>query len=153
MIQRRQSLYLLIVFILTVLLFTGPLAFINLEEGGIYFKHHGAFDMNGEKLSGVSSWPVTVMLSLSAILCFLTIFSYMNRARQMRLTIFLMIFNLGLIGLAYYYVSYIMHKFNGVQFVFQWRMVIPPVMLVLLVLAFKGIQKDELLVKAADRIR
>lgn len=152
MIQRRQSLYLLIVFVLTVLLFTGPLAFINLEEGGIYFKHHGAFDMSGEKL-GVSSWPVTVMLAISAVLSFLTIFSYMNRPRQMRLTIFVMIFNLGLIGLAYYYVSYIMHNFDGVQFVFQWRMVIPPVMLVLLFLALKGIQKDDLLVKAADRIR
>ncbi len=152
MIQRRQSLYLLVVFVLAVLLFTGPLAFINLKEGGIYFKHHGAFDMNGENL-GLSSWPVTIMIAISAVLSFLSIFSYMNRARQMRLTIFLMIFNLGLIGLAYYYVSYIMHNFDGVQFVFQWRMVIPPVMLVLLILAFQGIRKDELLVKAADRIR
>lgn len=152
MIQRRQSLYLLIVFVLTVLLFTGPLAFINLEEGGIYFKHHGAFDMLGKKLN-VSSWPVTVMIAISALLCFLSIFSYMNRPRQMRLTIFLMIFNLGMIGLAYYYVSYIMHNFGGQQFVFQWRLVLPPIMLVLLFLAFKGIQKDELLIKAADRIR
>jgi len=152
MIQRRQSLYLLIVFVLTVLLFTGPLAFINLEEGGIYFKHHGAFDMQGEKL-GVSSWPVTVMIALSALLSFLTIFSYMNRPRQIRLTIFLMLFNLGMVGLAYYYVRHIMHNFDGVQFVFQWRLMLPPIMLVLLFLAFKGIQKDELLIKAADRIR
>lgn len=152
MIQRRQSLYLLIVFILTVLLFTGPLAFISTEGGGIYFKHHGAFDTNDVKL-GVSSWPVTVMLSISAVLSFLTIFSYMNRTRQMRLTVFLMIFNLGFIGMAYYYVSYIMHNFEGQQFMFQWRIVIPPVMLVLLVLAFLGIRKDELLIKAADRIR
>ncbi len=152
MIQRRQSLYLLIVFVLSVLLFTGPLAFINLEEGGIYFKHHGAFDLQGEKLA-VSTWPVTVMLAISALLSFLTIFSYKNRPRQIRLTIFLMIFNIGLIGLSYYYVSYIMHNFDGLQFVFQWRLVIPPIMLVLLFLAFKGIQKDELLIKAADRIR
>lgn len=152
MIQRRQSLYLLIVFVLTVLLFTGPLAFITLDEGGIYFKHHGAFDMQGEKLS-VSSWPVTVMIAISALLSFLTIFSYMNRPRQIRLTIFLMIFNLGMIGLAYYYISYIMHNFDGLQFVFQWRLVLPVIMLVLQFLAFKGIQRDELLIKAADRIR
>ena len=152
MIQRRQSVYLLLVFVLAVLLFTGPLAFITLEEGGIYFKHSGAFDMQGEKLN-VSSWPVTIMLTLSTGLSFFTIFSYMNRPRQMRLTIFLMIFNLGLIGISYYYVSYIMHNFDGLQFMFQWRIVIPPIMLILLFLAFKGIQKDELMVKAADRIR
>jgi hypothetical protein len=152
MIQRRQSLYLLIVFVLTVLLFTGPLAFISLEEGGIYFKHHGAFDMQGEKLN-VSSWPVTVMIAISALLSFLTIFSYMNRSRQIRLTIFLMIFNLGMIGMAYYYVHHIMHNFGGIQFLFKWRIVLPPIMLVLQFLAFKGIQKDELLIKAADRIR
>jgi len=152
MIQRRQSVYLLLVFVLTVLLFTGPLAFITLEEGGIYFKHSGAFDMQGEKLN-VSSWPVTLMLALSTGLSFFTIFSYLNRGRQMRLTIFLMIFNLGLIGISYYYVSYIMHNFDGLQFMFQWRIVIPPIMLILLFLAFKGIQRDELMVKAADRIR
>lgn len=108
--------------------------------------------MQGEKLN-VSSWPVTVMLVISAVLSFLAIFSYMNRSRQMRMTIFLMIFNFGLIGLSYYYVSYIMHHFDGLQFMFQWRIVIPPIMLILLFLAFKGIQKDELMVKAADRIR
>jgi hypothetical protein len=152
MIQRRQSVYLLIVFVLTIVLFTGPLAFITQEEGGIIFKHSGAFDLQGQKLD-VSSWPVTVMLAISSLLSFLTIFSYMNRPRQMRLTIFLMIFNLGLIGLAYYYVSYIMHHYNGLQFVFQWRIVVPPIMLILLFLAFKGIQKDELLIKAYDRVR
>ena len=71
----------------------------------------------------------------------------------MRLTLFLMFFNVGFIGIAYYYVSSIMHNFEGVQFVFQWRVVIPLIMLVLLILAFRGIRKDELLVKAADRIR
>ena len=71
----------------------------------------------------------------------------------MRLTLFQMFFNLGFIAVAFYYVSYIMHNFEGLQFVFQWRIVIPPIMLVLLILAFRGIRKDELMIKAADRIR
>jgi hypothetical protein len=71
----------------------------------------------------------------------------------MRLTLFLMFFNVGFIGISYYYVHYIMHNFGGVQFVFQWRIVVPLMTLVLLVLAFRGIRKDELLVKAADRLR
>ena len=152
MLQRRQSLYLFIVFILSIVLYTGPLAFIRLETGGLYIKHSGVFDLNGEKLA-VSTWPLTFMISVSVLLSFLTIFSYLKRPRQMRLTLFQMIFNLGLLAVAFYYVMYVMHNFDGVQFVFQWRVVIPPVMLVLLVLAFRGIRKDDLLVKAADRIR
>lgn len=152
MLQRRQSLYLFIVFILSIVLFTGPLAFISQEEGGLYLKHSGVFDLEGEKLP-VSTWPLTFMISVSVLLSFLTIFSYLRRPRQMRLTAFQMIFNLGLIAVAFYYIMYIMHNFNGVQFVFQWRVVIPPIMLVLLVMAFRGIRKDDLMVKAADRIR
>lgn len=152
MLQRRQSLYLLVVLILSILLFTGPLAFINAGEGGYFLKHSGVFDLSGKRLD-ISTWPLTVMISISTLLSFLAIFSYMKRPRQMRLTLFLMFFNLGLIGVAFYYVRYVMHNFDGDQFVFQWRVVIPPVMMVLLILAFRDIRKDELLVKAYDRIR
>jgi hypothetical protein len=152
MIQRRQSLYLLLVFILSILLFTGPLAFVTQEEGGIFLKHHGAFTTGNEKLD-VSTWPLTVMISVSALLSFLTIFSYMNRPRQMRLTLFQMFFNLGLIALVVYYAWYIKQRFDGIENVFQWRIVIPPVMLVLLVLALRGIRKDELMIKAYERVR
>jgi hypothetical protein len=145
-------LYLFVVFILSILLYTGPLAFVSTGDGGYFLKHSGVFDLSGEK-QDVSTWPLTVMISISVLLSFFTIFSYMKRPRQMRLTLFLMFFNLGLVGIAYYYVSYVMHNFGGDQFVFQWRVVIPPIMLVLLILAFRGIRKDELMVRAYDRVR
>jgi hypothetical protein len=152
MLQRRQSLYLFVVFILSILLFTGPLAFISAGDGGYFLKHSGVFDLSGEK-QDVSTWPLTVMISISVLLSFFTIFSYLKRPRQMRLTLFQMFFNLGLVGVAFYYVKYVMHNFGGDQFVFQWRVVIPPIMLVLLILAFRGIRKDELMVRAYDRVR
>lgn len=152
MIQRRQSIFLLAVLILSVLLYTGPLAFISTGDGGYYLKHSGAVDLDGEKLD-FTTWPLTVMISISVLLSFLTLFSYMKRPRQIRLALFQMFFNLGLIGVAFYYVLYIMHNYGGEQFVFQWRVVIPPIMLVLLILAIRDIRKDELLVKAYDRLR
>ncbi len=152
MLQRKQSLYLFVVFILSILLFTGPLAFISVEDGGYFLKHSGVFNLSGEK-QDVSTWPLTVMISISIVISFYTILSYMKRPRQMRLTLFLMFFNLGLIGVAFYYVLFVMHNFGGEEFVFQWRVIIPPIMLVLLILAFKGIRKDELMVKAYDRVR
>jgi len=152
MIQRRQSLYLLIVFVLSIVLFTGPLGFIiDMEGKSIFLKHSGAF-LGDQKLD-ISTWPMTIMISISVILSFFSIFSYKNRPRQMRLSLFLMFFNMGFIVLQVYYVNYIMKHFNGDQFGFQWRIVIPPVMLVLLILAFQAIRKDEILVKAYDRLR
>ncbi len=152
MLQRKQSIYLFFVFVLAILLYTGPLAFIGAGDGGYFLKHSGVTDLSGERMD-VATWPLTVMITVSAVLSFLTIFSYMKRPRQMRLTLFLMFFNLGLIGVAFYYVMYVMHNYGGDQFIFQWRVVIPPIMLVLLILAFRGIRRDELLVKAYDRVR
>jgi hypothetical protein len=152
MLQRRQSLYLFLVFILSVLLFTGPLASVSTGNTVYFLKHAGVTNLAGERME-VSTWPLTVMISVSTLLSFLTIFSYLKRPRQMRMTLFLMFFNLGLVAMVAYYVAYLMHNFNGEQFLFEWRIVIPPVMLVLLIMAFRGIRRDELLVRAADRIR
>lgn len=152
MIQRRQSLYLLVVFVLSVILFTGPLASVSLADGVLYLRHSGVFDLEGEKL-GVSTWPLTMMIALSTLVSFLTIFSYLKRTRQMRMALFLMFFNLGLIAVAFYYIMYMMHNFGGQQFMFEWRVVIPPITLVLLVLAFRDIRRDELMVRATERIR
>ena len=152
MLQRRQSLYLFLVFILSIVLFTGPLASVSSGDGVYFLKHSGVFDLSGER-QDVATWPLTMMISISTLLSFLTIFSYLKRPRQMRMTLFLMFFNLGLVAVVAYYVAYVMHNYNGEQFLFEWRIVIPPVMLVLLILAFRGIRKDELMVRAADRIR
>ncbi|MFC2090644.1 DUF4293 domain-containing protein [Bacteroidota bacterium] len=152
MLQRIQTLYLLAVFVFAILLLTGPLAFITQEEGGLNLHHSGLFDLSGEKLE-LSSWPLTVMILLSVITSFFSIFLYKNRVRQMRFTLFQMFFNLGIIVIIYYYVRYTMHNYEGIAFVLQWRIVIPLIMLILLVLAFRGIRKDEILVKAADRLR
>lgn len=152
MLQRIQSIYLLLVFFLSLLMLTGPIAFIEVEGGGLFLKNSGVYDLEGMKL-GIATWPLMTMIIISAVLSFFTIFSYLKRPRQMRLTLFQMFFNLGLIAMAAYYVWFVMEKYDGLRFVFQWRIVIPPIMLILLILAYRGIRKDELLVKAAERLR
>ncbi len=152
MIQRKQSLYLLAVLVLSILLFTGPLAFITTKSGGIYLQHSGAFDLEGNKLD-MATWPLTVMISIASLLSLYALLSYKRRPRQMRLCIFLMLFDAGMIGMISYYIWYVMNQYQGIQYVFQWRIVLPAVMLILLYLAFKGVQRDELLIKSYERIR
>ena len=152
MLQRKQTLFLLAAFILSLFLFTGPLSIITIENDEIELRHYGAFTRTGEDLA-VSTGPMTIYFAIVSTLIFLSIFSYKKRTRQMRIVLFLMIFSAGMFGIIFYYIKYIQLKFDGIQNIFQGRIVIPPIVLILLYLAFKGIQKDELMVKAYDRIR
>jgi len=73
--------------------------------------------------------------------------------RQMRICVFLMLLNAGTLGMIYYYVRFMKAKFDWMQVIYQWRIVIPLIVMILLYLAYRGIRRDELLVKAYERIR
>ncbi len=152
MLQRIQTLYLMGVFILAVLMFTGPVAEFSTEEGVMTLKHSGVSNHLGEKMQ-LSTWPLTLIFSLVSGLSFFNIFSYKNRVRQMRLCIFLILVSFGMAGMLFYYTWVAVNKFETSQTLYQWRFVIPPIIIVLLYLAFRGIRRDELLVKVYDRIR
>lgn len=152
MLQRVQTLYLMGVFILTLLMFTGPIAEFSAEEGVLTLKHSGILNHLGEKMQ-LSTWPLTLIFSLVSILSFFNVFSYKNRVRQMRLCIFLMLVSFGMAGMMFYYTWVAVNKFETLQTLYQWRFVIPPIIIILLYLAFRGIRRDELMVKAYDRIR
>jgi hypothetical protein len=140
------------VFILTLLMFTGPIAGFSAGEGVLTLRHSGVFNPLGEKMQ-LSTWPLTLFFSLVSGLAFFNVFSYMNRVRQMRLCIFLILVSFGMAGMMFYYTWVVVHKFETSQTLYHWRFVIPPILIVLLFLAFRAIRRDELMVKAYDRIR
>lgn len=152
MLQRVQTLYLLGVFVLAVLMLTGPIADFSTDDGILSMKHSGVYSPEGGKMD-LATWPLTVFFALVALLSFLNIFSYKNRVRQMRLCIFLMLVSFGMVGIMFYFTWVAGSKFEASQTLYQWRYVIPPIAIVLLYLAFRAIRKDELMVKAYDRIR
>ena len=152
MLQRSQSLFLLIAFVFSLMLLTGPLAIIPAEGGEIVLKHSGVFDNDGNDL-GVATWPLTIFFVLVTALAFFNIFFYRHRVRQMRICVYMIILNVGMVGIIFYYIRYAMNQFDGIQNILQWRIVIPPIVAILLYLAYRRIQRDELLVKSYDRIR
>lgn len=152
MLQRTQTLYLLGVFFLTILMFTGSIADFSGDSGVLSLKHSGISNSMGEKLE-LSTWPLTLFFALVSALSFLNIFSYKNRIRQMRLCIFLILISFGMVGMMFYYTWVVKNSFDAEQTLYLWRFVVPPITVILLFLAFRGIRKDELLVKAYDRIR
>ena len=137
MIQRIQSLYLLIAAIIS-----GGLSFVfylwqNVKEVLIFAKDNMLF------LS---------LFMVSAALAFITIFLFKNRQLQFVLGRVNIILNLILLGLFVYRslnlsgeISEISEKGIG--------MLLPVFSIVFLVLANKAIKKDEDLVKSVDRLR
>lgn len=152
MLQRPQTLYLLGVFILSLFLITGPIALFTLEGGEYILKHSGISLLEGSKLE-VATWPLSAIFILVTTLAFLNIFFYKNRIRQMRICIFLILLHAGTVGMIFYYIFVTRNHLEGAQVLHQWRIVIPPIAIILLYLAFRRIRRDELMVKAYNRIR
>jgi len=133
MLQRSQTLFLLGVFILSLFLLTGPIT-------------------RGNKM-GVATWPLSALFAVVAVLAFLNIFFYKHRMRQIRIAVFLILLNAGMIGMMFYYTFIARIQIEGALVMHQWRFVIPPINMILLYFAFRRIRRDEVLVKAFDRIR
>ena len=152
MLQRSQTLFLLGAFILSLFLLTGPIARLTQEGTEFVLKHNGLFNDAGEKL-GVVTWPLSAIFLSAVVLTFLNIFFYRHRMRQMRIAIYLILFNAGIIGMMFFYTFVARNQLEEALVLHQWRFVIPPINMILLYFAFRRIRRDELLVKAFDRVR
>lgn len=143
MIQRIQSLYLLIVTALLIAAMCLPMGYLGEHP----FKALG-IDVNG---TFQSTWGIFGILMLSALVAFATIFLYKNRMLQIRMSIFN---SLLLVG---YYIAFIAFYFalksDANLFRIGWALCLPLVSIVLNVLAIRAIGRDEVMVKAADRLR
>jgi len=152
MLQRPQTLYLLLASVLSVLLLTGPLAIFSQEGTDYVLKHSGLTTPDGIKAE-LATWPMTALFMAAATLAFLNIFFYKNRIRQMRIAIFTIFLFVGMVAMNLYYVAVAKGQLDGALILYRWRVVIPPIAAILTYLAFRRIRRDELLVKAYDRIR
>ena len=152
MIQRIQSVYLLLVAVLLIVAMCMPMGqFIGAD--GITensFKSLGVYMPNGDFNS---TWGLFGILLISAVIAFCTIFLFRNRMLQVRMTIF------GSILLVGYYIAFVVFVFmlkdslGTATFRLGWALCLPAVSIILNYLAFRAIYKDELMVKAADRLR
>lgn len=98
-----------------------------------------------------STWGMFGILLLSALTSLATIFLFRNRMLQIRMTIFCSLLLVGyyiVFGVFLYMLS---DSFQG--FHVSMALCLPLVCIILNYLAFRAIYSDEVLVKAADRLR
>lgn len=137
MIQRIQTIYLLLAFVVTgILLFFIPLWTMS-DSKEYYF---------------MQSQVYTIILGLSTTLSLLSIVSYKKRQNQFVIGRLNIILNLILLGLFVYRSLNLSGETPAVSEK-GIGMFLPVVAVVLLVLANKAIKKDEDLVKSVDRLR
>lgn len=149
MIQRIQTVYLLFVVGLLVVSMYLPLGYFTGAEDVIYtFSPLGI--RSGDHFD--SSWGLFCILLLSAIIALATVFLHKNRVLQIRMTIFNTVL---LIGFYLAVVAFILILKGDLEASFRigWALCLPLAAIILNYLAIRAIGRDEVLVKAADRLR
>ena len=137
MIQRIQTIYLLLAFVVTgILLFFIPLWTMK----------------DGKEFYFMQSQVYTILLGLSTTLTLFSIVSYKKRQNQFVIGRLNIILNLILLGLFVYRSLNLSGETPAVSEK-GIGMFLPVIAIVLLVLANKAIKKDEDLVKSVDRLR
>jgi hypothetical protein len=155
MIQRIQSVYLSLTTLLAILFLNGTiLSFID-KTGVSYnitFSHILKIaEGQGTVVEG-QAWPLTIILIMVAVLSLIIIFIFRNRSLQLLLTKILIALVLIMIFISAYY-FYEMSSQYGAKIVPGIKTALPVLMLIFSVLAFRGIRKDDQLVKSYDRLR
>ena len=147
MIQRIQSVYLLVSALLLGLLFLLPFAEI-VKDGAIY-----TFNFKGILLDGAvqqSGIAISVLIVVIMALHGFAISSFKNRKRQKMIVSYTILMLLVLFGLFIYY-TYL--SFSGTQISLKISVVLPLLAIVIDYLAIRAIDKDEALIRSIDRIR
>lgn len=149
MIQRIQSVYLLVVTILMVVCMCTPVGSIIASTNEIS-EFGNLYITLPDGTKDYATWALFAILFVVAVLSFATIFMFRKRMLQIRLTIFSSVM---LIGYYLALVAYIFMLAENTGFTPSWTVCLPFVGIVLNWLAIRGIGADEALVKAYDRLR
>lgn len=156
MIQRKQTFFLLVALLASILMFFFPLAsFIGIKDSVVLYVQ------SVHSLVPDTTFPnnlVFVLPILSAnvfviVFSIISIFLYKNRKRQMHLIKLNILVEVLFIAMFFFYYVGNLEKLSGGSAGYKAGIFMPLIALVFLVLAYFGVMKDEKLVRSADRLR
>lgn len=154
MVQRIQTIFLILTACLSILMIFTPVAELKLDNGEI-IKLLSIDQSQGKMaislINGVI--PIVVILSFSIIISLASIFIYKDRIVQMRMCMINSLLMLIVFGLLIFNFIVIQKKYALTFPHFYVALTIPFINILLLILAYRYIRKDELLVKSYDRLR
>ncbi|MGD2034439.1 MAG: DUF4293 domain-containing protein [Bacteroidales bacterium] len=154
MIQRIQSLFLLVAFVLSVIFAVHPISTMMLNEKIVAeYLTYGLFSAEEPVRMMYNTFPVIILAVVTALLSLITILIFKKRTLQMRLCVYNILLTLGLvISMAVYYFL-IKKNFIVLSHAFSYTAIIPFLNIILIFQAFRGIRRDDLLLKSYNRLR
>jgi hypothetical protein len=147
MIQRIQTLYLLISAILIGLLFLMPFAEIAKDGVILLFNFKGIILDSALKENGI---VISILMVIIFALQGFAVMSYKKRVRQIQIIVYTIFVMFGLLGLFFFFTYY---SYRDAQISYKIGMVFPLIAIILDYLAIRAIRKDEALIRSIDRIR
>jgi len=141
MIQRIQSLWLLLAGVAGLLTYRMPLWSGKLQDGSI------------RQFLGSENLALYAIIVLTCILGFVAIFLFRNRKTQKNLTMLGVLLSIGIIALEYFTVADYKKSMNFMESSWRIGAIMPILMVIFFYLAYQGIRSDEKLIKSVDRLR
>ena len=149
MIQRIQTLWLLLASVAAVFMFFFPVAEIN-DSNSIMIYTYETISIGGIDGLLQSGYVLAGLIGIIAVLSFITIFLFKNRTLQMRLCTFISLLDIFTVILI---VVFSVNQSENPGITIGLSAILPFVIFILILMARRAVRRDDLLVKAADRIR
>ena len=153
MLQRIQTVYLLIIVALMVATLFLPLAMFQAGDQFYSFDATGISTIAATPELVYPTWGLFALTAVISILALVTIFLFKKRMLQIRLCIFNGILMLGFYGLFAFFVWILKDQLNDAALSVKIALSFPLISLILDYLAIRNIGADEALVRSLDRLR
>jgi len=158
MIQRIQTVFLFLAFLVTIALFFFPLAGIYSTTAAYKFYVYELRNMvPGEVsiFSFMTTFPLLLLNILVGAFSMASIFLYKNRVLQAKIVRIAILTDIILIALVFFVYAKIIETnlFASPDYLNEAGIYFPLISLVFLILANRSIMKDEKLVRSVDRLR
>lgn len=152
MIQRIQTIYLLLIVVLAVINMFLPLAVLQQGNELFTFDITGVVTMNETKEMVYPTWGLFGLMCVICLIAFVTIFLFKKRILQIRFCIFNMLLMLGFYAYFGFLIWTIKNEVDMTVSV-KFALCFPLVSMILNYLAIRNIGADEALVRSLERLR
>lgn len=153
MLQRIQTVYLLLIAVLTIAVLFLPLALLQAGDQFFTFDASGISTMAAEPELVYPTWGLFALATVITLLALLTIFLFKKRILQIRLCVFNAILMLGFYGLFAFFYWNLKGELDFTSISLRIALSFPLISLILDYLAIRNIGADEALVRSLERLR
>lgn len=151
-----QSVYLLLVTVMMSFLLVQSYAELTLTDGRMltFHSYRIEYHAGGDEVSTYKATvPVIALALITGLLSFFNIFLFHRRILQLRICLLNSVF---MISLVIFMLIYYIHAKNSLDLshhAFRFPAIFPPLAFIMNILAYRNIQRDEMLVNSYNRIR